>query len=219
MDYDDEYYRDILDGLSAYYKSPLIADLLTTINKIPAPGLGNAWNFNQISGKRWLVDTLAVHVDDNIEKILLLGGWYGVLASLLLDHSAFSQTHISSLDIDPTCEDIALSVNRSQVDQGRFDALTGDMFKFDYQTWADKENALIVNTSCEHIAAFDKWFASIPSGTLLVLQSNDYFSCDEHVNCVDTLQDFERQAPLSELRFSGSLKLKKYTRFMQIGRK
>jgi len=219
MDYDDEYYRDILDGLSAYYKSPLIADLLTTINKIPAPGLGNAWNFNQISVKRWLVDTLAAHVDDNIEKILLLGGWYGVLASMLLDHPAFSQTHISSLDIDPTCKDIALSVNRSQVNQGRFDALTGDMFKFEYRTWADTENALIVNTSCEHIVAFDKWFASIPSGTLLVLQSNDYFSCDEHVNCVDTLADFEQQAPLSELRFSGGLKLKKYTRFMLVGRK
>ena len=38
MNYDDEYYRDILDGLSAYYESPLIADLLTTINKVPAPG-------------------------------------------------------------------------------------------------------------------------------------------------------------------------------------
>ena len=37
MNYDDEYYRDILDGLSAYYESPLIADLLTTINKVPAP--------------------------------------------------------------------------------------------------------------------------------------------------------------------------------------
>lgn len=219
MDYDDEYYRDILDGLSAYYKSPLIADLLTTINKIPAPGLGNAWNFNQISGKRWLVETLAAHVDHKIEKILLLGGWYGVLASLLLDHPAFAETHISSLDIDPTCETIARSVNQSQVDQGRFDALTANMFEFDYKTWVDNENALIVNTSCEHITDFEQWFESIPSGTLLVLQSNDYFSCDEHVNCVDSLQDFERQAPMGELRFSGGLELKKYTRFMLIGRK
>ena len=53
----------------------------------------------------------------------------------------------------------------------------------------------------------------------MVLQSNDYFSCDEHVNCVTTLQAFEQQAPLSETLFSGQLKLKKYTRFMQIGRR
>lgn len=219
MNYDDEYYRDILDGLSAYYQSPLIADLLTTINKVSAPGLGNAWNFNQISGKRWLVETLSEYVDSNIEKILLLGGWYGVLASLLLDHPAFAQTHISSLDIDPSCEAVARSVNQSRVKQGRFDALTADMFDFNYADWVDSENSIIVNTSCEHITAFDEWFNSIPSGTLLVLQSNDYFSCDEHVNCVDSLQDFERQAPLSERRFSGGLKLKKYTRFMLIGRK
>lgn len=219
MDYNDEYYRDILDGLSAYYQSPLIADLLTTINTLPSPGLGNAWNFNQISGKRWLVDTLADHVDHNIEKILLLGGWYGVLASLLLDHPAFVKTHVSSLDVDPSCEEIARSINRSLVEQGRFDALTADMFDFDYRAWTATPNTLIVNTSCEHITDFDKWFESIPAGTLLVLQSNDYFSCDEHVNCVNSLADFERQAPLSELLFSGGLKLKKYTRFMLIGRK
>jgi hypothetical protein len=219
MKYDDEYYRDILDGLSAYYESPLIADLLTTINKVPAPGLGNAWNFNQISGKRWLVETLAQHADINIDKILLLGGWYGVLASLLLDHPAFKHTHVSSLDIDPGCEAVARSVNQSGVDQGRFEALTADMLDFDYQAWLATERSTIVNTSCEHIADFEEWFNRIPCGAQLVLQSNDYFSCDEHVNCVDSLEAFERQAPLRELHFSGGLKLKKYTRFMLIGRK
>jgi hypothetical protein len=219
MNYDDEYYRDILDGLSAYYESPLIADLLTTINKIPAPGLGNAWNFNQISGKRWLVETLAKQLDSNIKRILLLGGWYGVLASLLLDHPAFKHTHVSSLDIDPACEAVARSVNQSQADLGRFDALTADMFDFDYKAWLPSENSIIVNTSCEHITNFSEWFDSMPSGVLLVLQSNNYFSCDEHVNCVDSLEAFKRQAPLNELQFSGGLKLKKYTRFMLIGRK
>jgi hypothetical protein len=219
MNYDDEYYRDILDGLSAYYDSKLIADLLSTINKLPAPGLGNAWNFNQITGKRWLVETLAAHIEDDIKKILLLGGWYGVLASLLLDHPAFAQIHVSSLDIDPACEAVAHSINQSLVTQGRFEAFTADMLNFNYQSWAGDEQAIIINTSCEHIEAFGDWFDSMPSGPLLVLQSNDYFSCDEHVNCVPALVDFERQAPLAELRFSGELKLKKYTRFMLIGRK
>jgi len=219
MNYDDEYYRDILDGLSAYYDSPLIADLLTTINELPAPGLGNAWNFNQISGKRWLVNTLADHVDGDVQKILLLGGWYAVLASLILDHRYFSQTHVTSLDVDPDCEAIACSVNRSTVKQGRFTALTADMLKFDYTAWANSRNTIIINTSCEHIVEFDQWFDSIPDGTLLVLQSNDYYSCDEHVNCVPSLDAFIQQAPLHELRFSGALELKKYTRFMLVGRK
>lgn len=220
MDYDDEYYRDILDGLSAYYDSRLIADLLFTINHMPAPGLGNAWNHNQISGKRWLVETLAEHVGENIDAILLLGGWYGVLASLLLDHPAFSRTQVNSLDIDPGCEAIARSINRTNTDQGRFDALTGDMLKFDYPAWLSAyRRAIIINTSCEHISDFAGWYESVPKGPLLVLQSNDYYSCDEHVNCVPTLEAFQQQAPLSEIRFSGALKLKKYTRFMLIGRK
>ena len=219
MNYDDEYYRDILDGLSAYYESPLIADLLTTINKLPAPGLGNAWNYNQITGKRWLVNTLAEHIDRQPEKILVLGGWYGILASLLLDHPAFIGTRLTSLDIDPSCEAVARSLNNRHVEAGRFEAMTADMLSMDYSGWIDDEPALIINTSCEHILAFEDWFASIPGGTSMVLQSNDYFSCDEHVNCVSTLQEFAQQAPLSEPLFSGQLKLKKYTRFMLIGRK
>ena len=213
MQYDDEYYRDILDGLSAHYDSKLIADLLSTINQIPAPGLGNAWNFNQITGKRWLVNTLAKHLDTDSRKILLLGGWYGVLASLMLEHPAYAKIRVSSLDIDPDCEAVANSLNRSLYEQSRFDAITSDMFGFNYQEWAGGDPAVIVNTSCEHIEQFHHWFESVPTGHLLVLQSNDYFSCDEHVNCVHTLSDFAAQTPLRETRFSGQLKLKKYTRF------
>jgi len=217
--YNDEYYRDILDGLSAYYHSPLIHDILTTINKVPAPGLGNAWNFNQITGKRWLVETLATYLPHDVRKIILLGGWYGVLATLLLDHPAYANIKLSSLDIDPSCEDIARSVNRHWVEQNRFEALTSDMHDFDYSRWMGSEPGVIINTSCEHIENFSDWFDSLPVGPLLVLQSNDYFSCDEHINCVNTLEEFKAQAPLRELEFSDGLKLKKYTRFMLIGRK
>jgi hypothetical protein len=191
---------------------------LTTINKLPAPGLGNAWNFNQIQGKRWLVDTLACHLDDTTRNILLLGGWYAVLASLLLDHPRFSSVNVTSLDIDPDCEAVANSINRTWLGKNRFKAITADMLDFDYPAWDDRHN-IIINTSCEHIEVFDDWFDRMPTGPLLVLQSNDYYSCGEHVNCVSSLAQFEQQAPLTELRFSGALKLKKYTRFMLIGRK
>ncbi len=217
--YNDEYYRDILDGLSAYFQSPLIADILTTINRVPAPGLGNAWNFNQITGKRWLVEKLAEHLPPETQKILLLGGWYAVLASLMLDNPAYNAVKLSSLDIDPSCEEIARSVNRQWVEQGRFEALTSDMHNFDYASWMDGQPSVIINTSCEHIENFSDWFDSLPVGPLLVLQSNDYFSCDEHINCVNTLEEFKQQAPLREVLFDDGLKLKKYTRFMLIGRK
>lgn len=216
--YDDEFYRDILDGLSAYYDSALIADLLTTLNKVSAPGLGNAWNYHQIKGKQWLVEQLAKCVTLPSHHILLLGGWYGILASLILDHDAFTHCKATSLDIDSSCEAVAKQVNQTHLNNNRFNAVTADMRHYDYADHAN-EDGIIINTSCEHIDGYDDWFANLPSKPLLVLQSNDYYSCDEHVNCVDTLQDFQQQSPMSELLFAGSLKLKKYTRFMLIGRK
>ena len=66
---------------------------------------------------------------------------------------------------------------------------------------------------------FTEWYDGIPAGMLMVLQSNDMFDEEDHVNCVADLEDFKRQAPLSELLFAGALPLKRYTRFMLIGRK
>jgi hypothetical protein len=52
-----------------------------------------------------------------------------------------------------------------------------------------------------------------------VLQSNDYFACREHVNCVADLAAFRLQAPLAQTLFAGEREMRRYTRFMLIGRK
>ena len=51
----------------------------------------------------------------------------------------------------------------------------------------------------------------------MLLQSNDYFSEPTHINCVESVEAFERLAGLAALRFSGTLPMKKYNRFMLIG--
>jgi hypothetical protein len=78
---------------------------------------------------------------------------------------------------------------------------------------------VLINTSCEHLDRFQEWYAKIPPGTLQVLQSNNYYACEEHTNCVPDLETFQHQAPMRESLLTGSLKLKKYTRFMLIGYK
>jgi len=75
-----------------------------------------------------------------------------------------------------------------------------------------------VNTSCEHITDLRGWLALIPRGTRVLLQSNDYFGEAEHINSQATLADFAAAAWLSQVDFAGSLYLRKYTRFMLIGR-
>jgi len=77
----------------------------------------------------------------------------------------------------------------------------------------------IINTSCEHIEKFTEWFNAIPRDKLVVLQSNNYFEIDDHVNCVKDLNQFKQQAPLSNIIYEGELELEKYTRFMLIGYK
>ena len=61
------------------------------------------------------------------------------------------------------------------------------------------------------------WLGLLPKGTNVLLQSNDYFSEPTHINCVESVEAFERLAGLAELRFSGTLPMKKYNRFMLIG--
>jgi hypothetical protein len=105
---------------------------------------------------------------------------------------------------------------------GRFAAHTADMLQIDYASRRQTATGApdpIVNTSCEHLHEFDGWYDRIPAGQLLVMQSNDYFACGEHVNCVRDLAAFRSQAPMREQLFAGERKFRRYTRFMLIGRK
>jgi hypothetical protein len=218
----DEFYRDILEGLAIYSGSMLQRDVLATLTRFEAPALGEALNKNQMASKMWLADELYRTVGRDLGHVLVLGGWFGVLSAVLLHDPRFAIQRIVSLDIDPRCAAIASSLNSTNVRSDRFTAATGDMLDHDYSGTAlavERPPNLVINTSCEHLSEFARWFERIPGGQLLVLQSNDYFACDEHVNCVPDLAAFRTQAPLSVLLFAGERKLRRYTRFMLIGRK
>ena len=69
------------------------------------------------------------------------------------------------------------------------------------------------------MAPTSAWYDGVPPGTLQVHQSNDYFDCPEHVNCVADLEAFKADLPMGEVLYQGSMARKRYTRFMLIGRK
>ena len=164
--------------------------------------------------------------------VYVLGCWYGVLSAMLLNETKLGVGQAISIDIDPGCAPVAMLLNRRHVEHGRFVAVTRDMARLDYSSdrfeGPDRRGGmtefrappdLVINTSCEHLEDFQRWYGAIPAGTLLVLQSNDYFACEEHVNCVADLAAFRQQAPMSELLYADRLPLKRYTRFMLIGRR
>ncbi|WP_425330027.1 class I SAM-dependent methyltransferase [Terrirubrum flagellatum] len=208
----------MLRGVAALTKCPVIGDLATVIAKHPDPELSIAFNHKQIGSKLWLRDALAGSIGPSLRRVLVVGGWFGVLSAMLLDDNRFSLAHATSLDIDPRCAPVARLLNRRAVEAGRFEAVTSDMYLFDYRRPQDGFDC-VINTSCEHIPDLRAWLALLPPDAAVVLQSNDYRREPDHVACVDSLADFEAQARLSSVIWRGELPTKNYHRFMLIGRR
>ena len=220
----DEFYRDILEGMAIYTGSAFQRDVLATISRYEEPGIGTALNKNQIASKMWLADVLLGTVGAGLGDVVILGGWVGVLSAVLLHDTRFVIAKVVSIDLDGRCAPIAESLNATHVRAGRFAARTGDMLELDYTRsgapTGDQVSAdLLINTSCEHISEFGRWYGRIPAGQLLVLQSNDYYACREHVNCVPDLAALQAQAPMRDVLFAGQRQMRHYVRFMLIGRK
>jgi hypothetical protein len=179
-------------------------------SKDPQRTLESFWK-GQIYSKLWLIKNLRKHVSKFV-SIDIHGGWNGVLASLLFQSNIYV-TGIRSVDIDPECEAIANTINKSEEITGKFTALTADMCSL--RSDAD----VIINTSCEHITQdqYDLWLSGMPHNSLIVLQSNNYI-IDEHVRPADSLDHFKEQSHLGTILWAGELELPLYTRYMIIGR-
>jgi hypothetical protein len=76
---------------------------------------------------------------------------------------------------------------------------------------------LIINTSCEHMN--EDWYNNIPTGTVVCLQTNDYFENEQHSNCCRDLADAIDKYPMTEIYYSGEIDTQLYNRFMIIGEK
>ena len=63
----------------------------------------------------------------------------------------------------------------------------------------------------------NKEYYESPERTLLALQSNNFNSLPEHINCVSTGQELAAQAEVKELH-GDKLKFDEYTRFMILGK-
>lgn len=169
----------------------------------------------QIHSKQWLVERLTEMCGTYYKPIDIVvhGGWNGVLSSLLFN-TGMQIKHITSVDIDPKCEEIASTINKRQEMEGRFKAVTADMTEYEYE--AD----VVINTSCEHLTngAYKRWLNLVPNDALIVLQSNDYFDLEEHINCATDLDDFIKMSHINVL-WAGEYPTEKYKRFMIIGKK
>jgi len=174
----------------------------------------DAFSNGQIDSKLWLCRELESlgWISDYTH---IYGGWYGILAFLLLSREKFCVGRIESFDIDPACESIADMINENWViKEWRFKAFTLDCSK-----GVRGNPDLIINTSSEHFNSME-WFDNIRSGTRVIIQGNN-MPHDEHIVNTKTLEDFLTLYPLSQIVYKGSLDFTypnwKFTRFMIIG--
>jgi trans-aconitate methyltransferase len=162
----------------------------------------------QIKSKEWLVEELTkLDPTHQGKRFIITGAWFGTLGMMIKQR--FPGAKITMLDIDARCEKFIHGIIYNKPDMK---CITEDMYKYHYT------EDIIINTSCEHIDNIKGWISSIPSGKIVVLQSNDYIKEKGHINCVSSVDEFILQANLSEVFYSGKLEMPMYTRFMIIGK-
>ncbi len=166
----------------------------------------------------------------NHNRIYICASWYGILGEMLLQHMPEYIDQIRGIDIDGEAVLIANRLLKHRGDNWKFKSTQMDIhdlnFLEDELTFYRHSGEMvirydnpdiIINTSCEHILHFLGWYRNIPLGKFVVMQSNDFFEHEEHVNCVNSLEEFADDTPMQVELFSGELELEKYTRFMRIG--
>ena len=176
----------------------------------------DAFSNGQIDSKLWLCRELE-RLEWASSLTHIYGGWYGVLAFLLLSREKFKVDRIESFDIDHRCESIADMINENWViKEWQFKAFT-----LDCNQGVRGNPDLIINTSSEHFETTE-WFNRIRPGTRVIVQGNNMPHDDHHVHSTSK-EDFARQFPLREINFLGAKEFVypswQFTRYMVIGTK
>jgi hypothetical protein len=157
----------------------------------------------QIASKEWAVKELSkLDIVNTNSKILIVGSWFGTLGLML--QKQFPNINLKLIDIDPRCEIFLKNIGMP--------ASTVDMYYYQYT------EDIVVNTSCEHISNLEDWIKLVPKGTLFLLQSNNNREYADHINCVDSIEDFVLKSGLKKILYSGELKMPMYTRYMILGK-
>jgi len=190
---------------------------LDLLDEYERAGLDESVDAVQISSKLWLIDMLTKVTDIAGREMLVIGAWYGILPLLVNWRMAQPPRRMLCIDIDSS---VLLAGERligpiyENIEYRVADAMT-----FDFDLFGRAGNTIVINTICEHLRHFEDWWKAIPVGQFVVLQSNDYFPCPDHVNAVSSLDEMKAQAPMSEVVFEGALPHLKWHRFMLIGSK
>ena len=204
----------VLRGLEELYPEiTFIMRLRDSMEQYPDINWGDAMSRGQITSKQWLLHELQMLKLTNLKRVVICGGWVGILARLILDNPAINSSYIILMDTDVEAIRASYVLNQGyEADQFMGWGIDCCHKEVGYQTFDT-----IINTSCEHFQEFDKWWEKIPTGKFIILQSNNVTDPEDHVNCVTCAEELVDNVGMSTVLFSGSLPCIGYKRFMVIG--
>lgn len=94
-------------------------------------------------------------------------------------------------------------------------------FKDAFERRELRRRHIVFNTSSEHMPDtlnLKSFYKSYPTGPLLVIQSNNYFELNDHINCVNSEDELIEKNNIKTVFYKGKQSLPLYDRFMVIGR-
>jgi hypothetical protein len=183
------------------------------INESEKNKLLDAFWDTQLSSKSWLIENLYNHINKP-SNIYIFGGWVGTLASMLLQQKFFIK-RVFSIDIDHWCQQYANIICKPYAGT-KFESITADMAMYEYDSNYPPD--VVINTSTEHVSqeTYDSWYDNIPKNTLVVVQGNNFFECDQHIRCSENIENFLTLNKCNDVLFQGELNNPMYTRYMSI---
>lgn len=171
----------------------------------------------QVGSKLWLIEELGRHCDLSALSLVILGAWYGILPLIINWRLTNPPRQMICIDSDAAvCEAGARMIGPLYAN---IEYRCADAMELDYSALDTRHPPVVINTICEHLADPAGWWARVAHGQLVVVQSNNYTACPDHINCVYSTEQFKQQCPLSELLFEGVLHFPEGDRFMLIGRR
>lgn len=198
-------FRTLTDVIRSMYDTKVL-------KTVTFENIRDALSDGQIVSKLWLIDELG-KLNVTNKDVGVFGGWIGILCRMIQDYLPVS--NISNIELDGSLH----LINTYTAPFSNFRFIHSDMFDFDYQ---NTEFDIYINTSAEHIESLSKWVNLIPSKKIICVQSNNYFSHHQHINCVNTADELKSQILASqnikEILYTGTLPLHSYNRFMVIAR-
>ena len=150
----------------------------------------NSLNENQEKSKDWLIEKSTKYFSFfNSPSVVIAAGWYGHLANKLKE---YTKGEIVSFDKDLMCKKIGQRLYKDE----------GIGFEFgNIETFNIERFDIVICTSSEHLKqkVLDDFLKRRKKGSLVIFQSNNYFSIDEHINCHNSVVEFEKSLKLEKV--------------------